>query len=396
MQNHILLYLILLLSLLLGSQLSAQTMQRPPCGQDYFEESMEVLSDQNQHSINDFSSVQRSSIVVPVVFHIVWSTDDVNISDELILAQLDALNRDFNAQNQDLDQVPAEFRNSISSTGISFCLASETPSGLSTNGIVRIHTNIENIGVKDNLFFSSMGGSDAWNPDQYLNIWVANTGPFLSGYGTYPGQTAPERTGVVVNATYFGMNGHPKYGLGRTMVHEVGHYFGLYHVWSNDPFCEEDDGVEDTPKQENQHTGCPTHPQASCTDSDMFMNFMDYVDDPCMVMFTAGQKEKIWSNIHTFRSGLLNNSAESHCQNIQQSDDLTYLISPNPVTDRMTISFPFQESIILNIHIYDVLGRLRNDQSLLVNGQVEISLQHLEPGLYFITLGKISKIFVKL
>ena len=115
----------------------------------------------------------------------------------------------------------------------------------------------------------------------------------VSGFATYPGQSPPERTGVVINPKYFGCNEHPRYGKGRTLVHEIGHYFGLKHVWSHDPFCEDDDGVEDTPKQEYEHTGCPTYPQASCTESDMFMNFMDYVDDPCMLLFSKGQKEKI-------------------------------------------------------------------------------------------------------
>lgn len=195
---------------------------------------------------------------------------------------------------------------------------------------------------------------------------------------------------------YFGMNGHPRYGLGRTLVHETGHYFGLYHVWSNDPFCEEDDGVEDTPKQMHQHTGCPTHPQTSCTESDMFMNFMDYVDDPCMVMFTAGQKEKIWTNIYQFRSGLLNNTVRSYCINTKQKDDLVYIIAPNPVTDDVTITFPFQENGIFDIQIYDMLGRLHHNQSILGNGQVVISLQHLEAGIYLVRIGEKSQIFVKL
>ncbi|HAD13165.1 MAG TPA: hypothetical protein DCF33_12105 [Saprospirales bacterium] len=396
MQNQIVVYLTILLNLSIGNQLSGQTEQRAPCGQDFFMQSMAISKHQFQLDLNYFSALQRSQIIIPVVFHIVWNTNEENISDELIINQLATLNRDFNAQNQDVDQVPDEFQSLISGTGITFCLASETPSGQPTNGIVRTHTNIEHIGVKDNLFFSSMGGSDAWNPDQYLNIWVANTGPFLSGFGTYPGQTTPKKTGVVIHPTFFGMNGHPRYGLGRTLVHEVGHYFGLYHVWSNDPLCEEDDGVEDTPKQMHQHTGCPTHPQTSCTESDMFMNFMDYVDDPCMVMFTAGQKEKIWTNIYQFRSGLLSNTTGSYCINTKQKDDLSYVISPNPVTNDLTISFPFQEDGIFDIQIYDILGRLHKDQKTLGNGQIVISLQHLEPGLYVIIIGKKSKTFVKL
>lgn len=44
-----------------------------------------------------------------------------------------------------------------------------------------------------------------------------------------------------------------------------------------------------TPIQKNQYKDCPIYPQISCESSDMFMNYMDYVDDACMVMFSTSQ-----------------------------------------------------------------------------------------------------------
>lgn len=201
--------------------------------------------------------------------------------------------RDFNGENDDLSNVPNEFQAFIAAKGIRFCLAAEDPQGLPTSGIVRVKTDVEAIGTKDELFFSALGGSDAWNPNKYLNIWVANTGEFITGFGTFPEQVEAEKQGVVVHPKYFGENNSKNYYLGRVAVHEIGHYFGLYHIWDNNLNCDTDDGVQDTPLQQHAYEGCPVYPQSSCGSMDMFMNFMDYVDDSCMLMFTQ-DKWKGW------------------------------------------------------------------------------------------------------
>jgi chitodextrinase len=56
--------------------------------------------------------------------------------------------------------------------------------------------------------------------------------------------------------------------------------------------------VSDTPLAGAPNYGCPSYPTKSCNSnggftSDMFMNYMDYVDDACMFMFTAGQKARM-------------------------------------------------------------------------------------------------------
>jgi hypothetical protein len=66
-----------------------------------------------------------------------------------------------------------------------------------------------------------------------------------------------------------------------------------------------DDGVGDTPKQRSYYYGQPTYPKNSCSSSDMFMNFLDYVDDKAMNLFTKGQKNVMHNVLNNERIGLL-------------------------------------------------------------------------------------------
>ena len=245
----------------------------------------------------------RSDVIIPVVVHVVWSTPEENLTDRQVLEQIEMLNQDFNGKNRDLSDLPEEFKPFIAKEGIHFCLAAETPDGQPTSGITRDKTDLEVVGTKEDLY----GIAPAWDTERYLNIWVANTGDFLTGYGTYPGLVPPERQGVVVHPKYVGYNESIRYNLGRVAVHEIGHYFGLDHTWGSDEACETDDGVDDTPLQQHSYKGCPAHPQTTCGSDDIFMNFMDYVDDGCMVMFTQGQMERMLATIEMYRPGLMNN-----------------------------------------------------------------------------------------
>jgi hypothetical protein len=78
---------------------------------------------------------------------------------------------------------------------------------------------------------------------------------------------------------------------GRTTTHEVGHFFGLKHIWGDDNGdCSGSDYVNDTPNQSGSTSGCPAHPRVTCTDvTAMFQNFLDYTNDECMNLFTLGQ-----------------------------------------------------------------------------------------------------------
>ncbi|MEZ4504704.1 MAG: M43 family zinc metalloprotease [Thermomicrobiales bacterium] len=231
---------------------------------------------------------------IPVVVHVVWNQPDQNISDAQIHSQIDVLNRDFQILNPDISTVPGAFQGLIGNPNLEFFLATQAPDGSPTDGIVRTRTNQTSFVDDDKVKSSATGGSDAWPADRYLNIWVCQLSGGLLGYAQFPGGPAAT-DGVVITHTGFGTTGtaSPPFHLGRTATHEIGHWLDLFHIWGDDGgACTGTDQVSDTPNQGDANVGVPTFPKISCNNGpngDLFMNYMDYVDDPVMVMFTQGQ-----------------------------------------------------------------------------------------------------------
>ncbi len=353
----------------------------------------EAFEQHIQAYLKENKATAREDITIPVVFHILWHEDSENVSDERIFSQLDVLNKDYNAQNEDSKNVPAEFKPLIGKTGIRFCLAVKDSQGISITGILRKQTNKTELGISEDLFFSASGGSDAWDSEKYLNIWVANTGKAISGYGTYPNQVAPEKTGVVIHPKYFGINGHSKYGLGRVATHEIGHYLGLKHPWGDDNDCETDDGVDDTPPQKKAYFGCPNYPKKSCSESEMFMTFMDYVDDPCMLMFSEGQKQRMLATLKIARKGLLENN--SLCAKVSETIP-SFSIYPNPTFENVTIRFENAIKKLCNVFIINNLGQIVKSEKTFINSTYFIGISHFPKGVYCIKIENQVQKIIKL
>ncbi len=238
-------------------------------------------------------------LVIPVVFHVIHSGQAVgngpNLSDARIQQQIAQTNLDYRRQNSDAANTPALFQNIVGDMEIEFCLATVDPNGNPTSGITRHSYNIAN----QNTIDYTIKGQTNWDPTRYLNVWTVSMPNDLNGVlgYAYPPLTSIVGTdldGVVLNYLHTGVNAaaNPD-SEGRTFTHEVGHYLGLPHPWSDingNGGCVVDDGINDTPQSDDAFYGCPGFPQFSCGNSAMFMNFMDYVDDDCMNSFTLGQK----------------------------------------------------------------------------------------------------------
>lgn len=272
-----------------------------------------------QNGLKDFRnkkiSEKRSSILVVIPVHVILvhapgqaEGTGSNFTMQHVQSQIDVLNQDFGFYNSDANGVPAQFP--AGDTGIQFCLATVDPNGAPTDGITRYGTNT-NMG--NNAGRTEVIAATKWPREDYMNIWSAPNLPFL-GLATVPGTgglPSSNQDFVLVASSTFGGPGYgtnAPYDLGRTTTHEVGHWLGLDHIWGGG--CSIDDGITDTPNQSDNNFGCPNHPSPSCSNSgDMFMNYMDYVNDACMFAFSIGQGQYMNTILSTSRASLQGSAA---------------------------------------------------------------------------------------
>lgn len=341
----------------------------------------------------------RSVVTIPVVVHVVYKGNLENISDQQIYSQLEVLNKDYRRLNDNANTVPAIFAPLAADVELEFCLATIDPTGQPATGITRRETSWSDIGQllapdgRPRINYTALGGEDAWDTQHYLNIWVCGIGGGILGFGTAPGTTIPEEDGVVVDARFFGTTGlaalHPPHHLGRTATHEIGHYFNLKHIWGgNGDSCDDDDDVDDTPVQRSAYQGCPVHPQLSCGNTAMFMNFMDYTDDACMSLFTLGQKARVWAALEIARPGLLDGDRCSVIPVITPESVAPLQLWPNPAGSVLLINRAEPLPAGCSIRIFDALGRLRMSlQQLNSSGsQLEIDVSSFPAGVYLLVI----------
>ncbi len=290
---------------------------------------------------------------IPIVVHVIHNDEPVgigtNISDEQILSQIKVLNNDFRRMNSDANLTPLSFAGVAGQLDIEFVMARQDPTGQSTSGIIRKKGNKSGYILSDEV---SLKAESYWPAKDYLNIWVCNQTDFL-GYAQFPVSTLPglepyqntiaATDGVVITYNAFGsiddgnFNLLTRFNKGRTLTHEVGHFLGLRHIWGDNSNCNTTtDYVDDTPRQNDDTNGCPSHPATSCSNTKMFQNYLDYTNDACMNLFTAGQVSRMEIILNDLRiprrNSLLTSLGLQSPPGGAQNVALREVISPWPVS----------------------------------------------------------------
>ena len=368
--------------------------------QKQFESELERLTNAQQNRNGNATFSTNALVRIPVAIHypsVVNSSAESVKSCLRLLAQKQVaiLNADYNATNSDLRLWTAASIYypgvNIGDMDVSWEIATQnhpTSSGLSNGTLaVTFGTN----------FLSNADSDSEWSG--YCNLVVRNISGGILGYSPLGGSPSQGMT-VVIDNNAFGatMTGSPTscsgyvpgapYNLGRTLTHELGHFFNLYHTFqscTNTNCATQGDRVCDTPPLGTPTYSCPSDGTvAGCdgTTPALTMNYMDYTNDACMYMFTAGQVTRMLAWYNTISSQLLTN--------VLANNDFVknnFSIAPNP--NKGIFSIQLSETIDnYTVVIMDALGREifiaeYNQTSDLVQN---IQLDNALSGMYFVTI----------
>ncbi|KAJ4122815.1 hypothetical protein NW768_010260 [Fusarium equiseti] len=265
----------------------------PP--QEALEAAQSVDMGKRDISIEDGSSKhrqQKKGLVISTYLHVIESKKKAGtVTDKMINDQMEVLNETYHPHN------------------IQFILKNVTRTindewadsyGTREKGLALRQGRYDDL----NIFFESglMAGDKSTGICSFPVKDTVKTGEdgtpwaILDGCHVNPG-TMPGGAGQVWN---------PKDNKGKLATHEVGHWLGLFHVFSGQNCTGEGDLVDDTPAQwEVTNGGCPIG-KNSCPDQpglDSIHNYMDYADQDCQTEFTPGQEERMYHSFNTLRKG---------------------------------------------------------------------------------------------
>ncbi|RCI15076.1 hypothetical protein L249_6819 [Ophiocordyceps polyrhachis-furcata BCC 54312] len=252
-------------------------------------------------------------ILVDTFIHVIVSDVDsfFDVTREMLCDQMDSLNRDF---------LPAKIVFGL----ISFEWIIEPEfTNLRDAAAIRSMQNKYNFGdgATLNIYVVSeinlaFNATDCGPPAQHDNGKNASTSGIIEG-GLLGVSSMPwslvekgEADDGWENAVIIKTESLPRQPLensfGKTVTHEVGHWFGLFHTFDDD--CESvfGDFVVDTPDSAGPTQGCPVG-RDSYPDKpglDPIHNYMDYSSDHCITEFTPGQIRRMHRMWDKFRNPL--------------------------------------------------------------------------------------------
>jgi hypothetical protein len=356
---------------------------------------------------------QNSVIIIPVVVHVVYKNAIQNIPDTQIVRQIQILNECYRLTNPNFINTRPVFDSIGADTEIQFCLASTDPMGNPTTGIIRksapSNAQFDPFFGFDKVKSSLTNGDDPWPNDKYMNIWVCDMSffgsAFVLGYATFPGEI-PALDGVVIQSEYFGYGtAAAPNNLGRTAVHEAGHFFGMRHIWADDDGgstgqCDSTDFVDDTPNQAAKSASDCNISINSCSNEsaywgtidppDMVENYMDYSADGCMTMFTKGQKARMYSYFNTAPARIGIKTSPIGCSTVGVKElytnfsELVYVF-PNPAKDLLHINIIQVTPQNMKCDIYNCSGQLVKAVNQL-DFQNTVNLSELANGIYVVKI----------
>ncbi len=356
-----------------------------------FEVEYQRLLQQEQDNLN--RGVQSPTItkVIPVAVHFpsVSNTSTAAVKNCLIAlaqSQINVINADYNAANTDISNWTAASTFypgvTVGNLDVQFVIANQNhPVGTGlANGTVAVTFGTDFLGGAD---------SDAtWAG--YMNFVVRVEGATTLGYSPFPGTPSAGNT-VVMNTICFGKGAGctgyvptGAYNLGRTVTHELGHFFNLDHTFAQDNGCgTDDDGITDTPKVGNATYFCPSNGAVTgCVAGQkaLTMNYMDYVDDACMYMFTNGQKTRALAYLNTIYSQYRTNTLSN-----EKINTIEFSVFPNPSNGVVNIQFANLISDF-SVEVYDAMGRVVNFTKFNDANNKSIVLDNVAKGFYYITI----------
>jgi hypothetical protein len=378
-------------------------------GQEKFEKELEKLNNRVYRSGESIDNVNATTRI-PMAFHFPSVSPSAsatlkNCLRALAQNQVNSLNADYNATNADISNwaSAASFYPTVSGVGsidIQFVIATQNhPAGTGiANGTVAVTfgTNFLNGADEDPtwagymnvvvrneggiLGYSPLGGYPGAGWTVVLNTWAFGSGSGCSGYvpGVPPGSV---QTGI---------------NKGRTLTHELGHFFNLNHTFNgcgtNCNFT--GDRVCDTPPSSVEQYGCPSPGSitSSCgTNKVLTMNYMDYTDDACMYMFTPGQMTRVqaWYNSIADEFNMTTLSNNEVVKN-------NFNIFPNPNNGTFTIRFN-DLSDDYSVEVFDISGRIVFEDYYTQSSNLEqtISIDKPSSGVYFVNVKSRSSIITE-
>jgi len=306
-----------------------------------FRKNQQQLEEETKNFIENKSAARPAAApyILPVVFHVIYTTAAGNISDAQIIDQVAILNKEFPRLQSDTVLTPAAFKAAAAGLNVEFRLATIDPNGNCTNGIDRVYSTLSNCSFAED----DIKALSVWPSNKYLNIWLVQSMHYSGsldcsggGYATFPGGAANIdginiRGDLISNIGTAATNSGWGNFKGRYLVHELGHWFNLRHIWG-DQNCG-NDLVSDTPPAVTSNSGCPNfphNPSNSCggnANGEMYTDYMDYTDGTCLNMFTAGQVARMTAAITSTVSGRSNLWSNSNLNATGTNNPYTYPVA---------------------------------------------------------------------